>query len=143
MSSINDKLSDPAFQQKSIERAENLQPAGPGKIKVLINKIKGKIQAVKEFTEKINDAPDSFIDFNGDGPLLADAKRKLKKKITDLKAKHKKKIEGKLKTDIFSQMIDLVDTFLNKKNLQLLLLEKHMDLNLQHKTLYLKTDYIF
>lgn len=115
MSSINDKLSDPAFQQKSIERAENLQPAGPGKIKVLINKIKGKIQAVKEFTEKINDAPDSFIDFNGDGPLLADAKRKLKKKITDLKAKHKKKIEGKLKTDIFSQMIDLVDTFLNKK----------------------------
>ena len=113
--SINDKLSDPAFQQKSIERAENLRPAGPGKIKVLINKIKGKIQAVKEFTEKINDAPDSFIDFNGDGPLLADAKRKLKKKITDLKSKHKKKIEGKLKTDIFSQILDLVDTFLNKK----------------------------
>ena len=93
----------------------NPGPAGPGKIKVLINKIKGKIQAIKEFTEKINDAPDSFIDFNGDGPLLADAKRKLKKKITDLKAKHKKKIEGKLKTDIFSQMLDLVDTFLNKK----------------------------
>lgn len=113
--SINDKLNDPAFQQKSIERAENLRPAGPGKIKVLINKIKGKIQSVKEFTEKINDAPDSFIDFNGDGPLLADAKRKLKKKITDLKSKHKKKIEGKLKTDIFSQILDLVDTFLNKK----------------------------
>ena len=115
MSSINDKLSDPAFQQKSIERAENLKPAGPGKIKVLINKIKSKIEAVKSFTEKYNDAPESFIDFNGDGPLLADAKRKLKKKITDLKAKHKKKIEGKLKTDIFSQMLDLVDTFLNKK----------------------------
>lgn len=115
MLSINDKLNDPAFQQQSIDRAENLRPAGPGKIKVLINKIKGKIQAVKEFTEKINDAPDSFIDFNGDGPLLADAKRKLKKKITDLKAKHKKKLEGKLKTDIFSQILDLVDTFLNKK----------------------------
>jgi hypothetical protein len=115
MSSINDKLNDPAFQQKSIDIVENSRPAGPGKIKVLINKIKGKIQAIKEFTEKINDAPDSFIDFNGDGPLLASAKRKLKKKITDLKAKHKKKIEGKLKTDIFSQMLDLVDTFLNKK----------------------------
>ena len=43
------------------------------------------------------------------------SKRKLKKKITDLKAKHKKKIEGKLKTDIFSQILDLVDTFLDKK----------------------------
>jgi hypothetical protein len=115
MSSINDRLNDPAFQQKSIDIVENSRPAGPGKIKVLINKIKGKIQAIKEFTEKINDAPDSFIDFNGDGPLLASAKRKLKKKITDLKTKHQKKIEGKLKTDIFSQMIDLVDTFLNKK----------------------------
>lgn len=93
----------------------NPGPAGPGKIKVLINKIKSKIEAVKSFTEKYNKAPESFIDFNGDGPLLADAKRKLKKKITDLKAKHKKKIEGKLKTDIFSQILDLVDTFLNKK----------------------------
>mgnify|MGYP000545119542 CR=1 FL=1 len=45
MSSLNDKLSDPAFQQKSIDIVENSKPAGPGKIKVLINKIKGKIQA--------------------------------------------------------------------------------------------------
>lgn len=113
--SINDKLSDSAFQQKSLEAQQQPKTPKPGKTKNLIARIKGKIQAVKEFTEKYNDAPNSLIDFNGDGPLLADAKRKLKKKITDLKEKKKKKDAGKLKTDIFSQILDLVDTFLNKK----------------------------
>ena len=90
--SINDKLNDSNFQQKTPEAQ---QPAKPKvtKTKILINKIKGKIRAVKEFTEKYNNAIDEdgfggIIDFNGDGPLLADAKRKIKKKITDLKAKN-------------------------------------------------------
>jgi len=39
MSSINDKLNDPAFQQQSIDRAENLRPAGPSKIQKVISKI--------------------------------------------------------------------------------------------------------
>ena len=118
---LYNKLGDPAYQQKSIEQLQKTSSTPKvTKTKILINKIKGKIRAVKEFTEKYNNAIDEdgfggIIDFNGDGPLLADAKRKIKKKITDLKAKHKKKLEGKLKTDIFSQILDLVDIFLNKK----------------------------
>jgi len=132
---LYNKLGDPAYQQKSIEQLQKTSSTPKvTKTKILINKIKGKIRAVKEFTEKYNNAIDEdgfggIIDFNGDGPLLADAKRKIKKKITDLKAKHKKKLEGKLKTDIFSQILDLVDIFLNKKNQQLLQLEKLTGLN--------------
>jgi len=123
--SLGDKLSDPAYQQKSIEQLQKTSsPPKVSKTKVLIAKIKGKIQAVKEFTDKYNNAiyvdedgnkTGSIIDFKGDGPLLADAKKRLKKKITDLKEKKKKKDAGKLKTDIFSQILDLVDTFLDKK----------------------------
>ena len=126
--SLNDKLSDSNYQKKSVEKVENTQSSTStpkvNKTKILINKIKGKIQAVKEFTDKYNNAiyededgnkTGSIIDFKGDGPLLADAKKALKKKITDLKEKKKKKDAGKLKTDIFSQILDLVDTFLDKK----------------------------
>ena len=123
--SLFDKLSDPAYQQKSIEQLQKTSsPPKVSKTKVLIARIKGKIQAVKEFTDKYNNAiyvdedgnkKGSIIDFKGDGPLLADAKKRLKKKITDLKEKKKKKDAGKLKTDIFSQILDLVDTFLDKK----------------------------
>ena len=86
MSSINDKLNDPAFQQKTPEVQQPAQPKGQ-KTKILIAKIKRKIGAVKEFADKWNfnnaidkDGFGSIIDFNGDGPLLADAKKRLKKK---------------------------------------------------------------
>ena len=116
MSSINDKLNDPAFQQQSIDRAENLRPAGPSKIQKVISKIKSKINAIKEINEK----PDAFIDFNGDGILkkygqkqIDKGKKYAQKKISDLKEK-RKKIKGP-KTDIFGEILDLVSTFLNKK----------------------------
>jgi|694.fasta_scaffold56321_5 hypothetical protein len=116
MSSINDKLNDPSFQQQSIDRAENLRPAGPSKIQKVISKIKSKINAIKEINEK----PDSFIDFNGDGILkkygqkqIDKGKKYAQKKISDLKEK-RKKIKGP-KTDIFGEILDLVSTFLNKK----------------------------
>lgn len=124
---LYNKLGNPAYQQKSVEQLQKTSPTSTPKVtktKILINKIKAKIQAVKEFTDKYNNAIDvdedgnkkgSIIDFKGDGPLLADAKKRLKKKITDLKEKKKKKDAGKLKTDIFSQILDLVDTFLDKK----------------------------
>ena len=117
--SINDKLSDSAFQEKTPEAQ---QPAKPKvtKTKILIAKIKGKIQAVKDYVENVNDAPDSFIDFNGDGILkkygqkqIDKGKKYAQKKISDLKEK-RKKIKGP-KTDIFGEILDLVDTFLNKK----------------------------
>lgn len=116
MSSINDKLNDPAFQQKSIDRAENLRPAGPSKIQKVIAQIKSKIYAIQELNEK----PDSFIDFNGDGILkkfgqkqIDKGKKYAQKKISDLREK-RKKIKGP-KTDIFGEILDLVNTFLNKK----------------------------
>ena len=99
MSSLNDKLSDPAYQQKSIEQLEKGQSTPKiSKTKILIAKIKRKIGAVKEFADKWNfnntidkDGFGSIIDFNGDGPLLADAKKRLKKTNSDLKQKKKKK----------------------------------------------------
>ena len=42
MSSINDKLNDPAFQQKTPEVQQPAQPKGQ-KTKILIAKIKGDI----------------------------------------------------------------------------------------------------
>ena len=122
---LYNKLGDPAYQQKSIEQLQKVSPK-PSKTMILIARIKAKIQAVKEFTDKYNNAIDvdedgnkkgSIIDFKGDGPLLADAKKRLKKKITDLKEKKKKKESGKLKTDIFSQILDLVEHCLEHERL--------------------------
>jgi hypothetical protein len=53
--SLNDKLSDPAFQQKSVEQLEKGQSTPKvTKTKVLIAKIKRKIGAVKAFADKWN-----------------------------------------------------------------------------------------
>jgi hypothetical protein len=94
--------------------------AGPGKIKTLIAKLKGKIGAINALNEK---SP-AILDWGGESALVQSAKEKLKnfkttqkdkllKKISDLKDKRQKKITSK--TDIFGEMLDLVKTFLVKK----------------------------
>ena len=94
--------------------------AGPGKIKNIIAKIKGKIEAINELNEK---SP-AILDWGGESALVQSAKEKLDKyktkqkekllkKISDLKSKRQKKITSK--TDIFGEMLDLVKTFLVKK----------------------------
>ena len=118
MSSINDKLNDPNYQQSSIDAAESITPKGSGKIKDLISKIKTKLEVIK----KVNESPENqIIDFKGDGPLTKYGKEKFnkyvkdpfKKKLDDLKSKNAKKNEGK--KNIFGEILDLVSIFLIKK----------------------------
>jgi len=98
----------------------DLSSAGPNKVQKLISKIKSKINAIKEFSKDVNNKPDSFVDFNGDGVLkkygqkqVDKGKKYAQKKISDLKSK--RQIKKNVKTDVFTELLDLVNTFLVKK----------------------------
>ena len=98
--------------------------AGPSKIQKIISQIKSKIESIKTTADDANSSKNALLDLNGEGQLTkfakekfnkytAEGKEKLQKKLSDLKSKHQKKKNAK--TDIFSEILDLVNSFLVKK----------------------------
>jgi predicted nucleic acid-binding Zn-ribbon protein len=97
MSSINDRLNDPAFQQQSIDRAENSRPAGPSKIQKVIAQIKSKINAIKELYAYVMDNKKEVVVLHREIASLKDENVKLKddmKALNEKMEKQNKEIEA-------------------------------------------------